>query len=172
MENSANWQGPLGAFASLGAIAAVWAMIGLAVNGWHLNNQPPPVTRSGELAAPLDGNRCLMPVWASAASGGGGRFTAQLDSGDNDELSLTRADAATAGIDVGSLWFAFPYRSASGIGFEAHTSLREFRIGGAVLRGVSASVLSENRSGVSLVGLPLLKRLNFSLRGDSCVVSW
>src|ERR1700726_941292 len=105
MNSSAERQA-LGALASLGAIAAVWAMIGAAVNGWHVNH-PVPATRSRELVAELDGNRCLMPVWASASSGLGGRFTTLLDSGDNAELSLTRSDAATAGIDVGALWFVF-----------------------------------------------------------------
>ncbi|HMD30216.1 MAG TPA: retroviral-like aspartic protease family protein [Steroidobacteraceae bacterium] len=173
MENSANWQGPLGALASLGAIAAVWAMIGFGVNGWHWNNDPPAATPSGELARPLYGNQCLMPVWASSGPGLGGRFTAQLDSGDNDQLSLTRADAARAGLDVGALWFVFPYQSVSGTGWMAHATLRELRIGGAVLRNVSASVISETTgNGMSLVGLPLLKQLNFAVRGDSCVVSW
>jgi hypothetical protein len=173
MENSANWQGPLGALASLGAIAAVWAMIGAAVNSGPVNHRV-PTAATRELARPLDANRCLMPVWASAASGGpGGRFTALLDSGDNEQLSLTRADAATAGIDVGALWFVFPYRSVSGAGWMAHTTLRELRIGGAVLRNLSASVIAETTgNGTSLVGLPLLGQLNFAVRGNACVVSW
>jgi clan AA aspartic protease (TIGR02281 family) len=126
-----------------------------------------------ELVTPLKGDQCRVDVWASAAFGAGGRFPALLDSGDNDELSLTRADAARAGVDVGSLWFIFPYHSVSGMGFEAHTRLGQLQIGGAVLRDVSASVISETSgNGMSLVGLPLLKRLNFTLRGDSCVVSW
>lgn len=173
MKNYSAGRQAFGGLASLAAIAAIWTMIGAGVNGWHWNNNAPAATRSGELVTPLDGNQCRMPVWVSAASGGGGHITVLLDSGDNDELSLTRADAATAGIDVGSLWFIFPYHSSSGMGWMAHAKLRELRIGGAELRNVSASVISETTgNGVSLVGLPLLTRLNFSLRGDSCVVSW
>jgi clan AA aspartic protease (TIGR02281 family) len=160
-------------FAALLAIAGLWGLVGLYVNSEQHGNDPRPATRVRELVTRLDGDRCIVTVWASAAFRAGGRFTALLDSGDNDELSLTRADAATAGVDVGSLWFIFPYHSVSGRGFMAHTTLRQLQIGGAVLRDVRASVISETAgNGMSLVGLPLLKRLNFSVRGDSCVVSW
>jgi clan AA aspartic protease (TIGR02281 family) len=172
MENSANWQGPLGAFACLGAIACIWSVIGFGVTGWHWNNDPPAQSRSGELATPLSGNRCLVDVWGSASSGQGGRFTALFDSGATYDLWLTRSDAATVGLDVGSLWFVFPYRSLSGMGWVARTSIAQLRIGGAVLRDVPVSVIYENSSGVSLVGLPILSRLSFTLRGGSCVVSW
>jgi clan AA aspartic protease (TIGR02281 family) len=171
MENSRRVFGP---FAVLLAIAGLWGLVGLAVNGWHFHDDAPPAaSRSGELATPLDGDQCRVDVWASAVSGAGARFTAVLDSGSGSALSLTRADAATAGVDVGSLWFIIPYHSVSGLGWQARTSLRQFRIGGAVLRDVPAYVISETGGmDVSLVGLPLLKLLNFSLRGDSCVVSW
>jgi hypothetical protein len=168
---------PARPFAVLLAIAGLWGLVGLYVNGGDLYSDPPragvSLRPSGELATPLSGNRCLVDVWASAAAGAGGRFSALLDSGDNDELSLTRADAATGGLDVGSLWFIWPYHSVSGTGFEAHTTLRRLHIGGAVLRDVPVSVISETGgNGTSLIGLPLLQRLNFRLRGDSCVVSW
>ena len=159
--------------AALLAMAGLWSLVGLYVSGDN-HHRPPALPRGvGELVTRLSGDQCLVDVWASAASGAGGRFRALLDSGDSASLSLTKSDAATAGVDVGSLWFVIPYRSVSGMGLQARTTLRQLRIGGAVLRDLPAYVVSETDGmNTSLVGLPLLKQLNFSLRGDSCVVSW
>jgi len=154
-------------------LACIWG--GIEVDRWFFeNNDPPAAMRSGELVARLENNQCVANVWASAGSGKGGHFDTVLDSGNSTGgVTLTRADAETAGLDVGSLWFVFPYRSVSGLGWEAHTSLRQVRIGGAVLRNVPVDVISET-GGVneSLIGFALLKRLHFRMRGDSCVLSW
>ena len=175
-ETGVNWfdwlcAGVVG-LALLGAAVHVWG--GVQPDNPPPNEPPPVATRSGELVTRVENDQCAVSAWGSARAGTGGRFTVVLDSGNaNSALLLTRADAETAGLDVGALRFTVPYRSVSGGGREARTSLHEFRVGGAVLRDVPAAVISESRgTNRSLVGLVLLKRLNFTVRRDACVLSW
>jgi clan AA aspartic protease (TIGR02281 family) len=119
-----------------------------------------------------DSGHCSATAWAAAA-GSGGEFSVELDSGAGAGLWLTRDDAARIGIDVGSLNFNQGYRGISGPGLAAEVAVAQFRLGGVTLSDVRAIVVSESGgTNTSLVGLPILQRLNFRVVGNSCVLSW
>jgi clan AA aspartic protease (TIGR02281 family) len=180
-----------------GSIAAVLVAGGLAVVAlvrvadWGMSGAPPDpprdVARSrpapdppsdaaryhGQQTADIDGGgHCSATAWAATA-GGDGSFRVELDSGAGAALWLTREDAARIGIDVGSLNFEEGYRGISGPGHGALVTLAQFRLGGVTLTDVRGIVISETGgTDRSLVGLPILRHLNFHVVDNSCVLSW
>jgi clan AA aspartic protease (TIGR02281 family) len=134
---------------------------------------PPSLGDHGEIKATIDdGNHCTSTAWA-AASGSGSEFPVMLDSGAGASLWLSRGDAARIGIDVGSLKFDERYQGISGAGWSASVTVPHFRLGGLTLDNVPAYVISET-DGInqSLVGLPILQRLNYRVVDGQCVLSW
>jgi clan AA aspartic protease (TIGR02281 family) len=127
----------------------------------------------GEIKAEIDGSgHCWSTAWAAAGSDGGD-FSVMLDSGAGAPLWLTRKDAARVGINVGSLNFNHSYRGMSGAGWAAYVRLAQFRLGGLVLSDLPAYVVSETDGvNTALVGLPILRQLNYRVVDGSCVLSW
>jgi clan AA aspartic protease (TIGR02281 family) len=134
---------------------------------------PPSLSDHGEIKAKIDGdNHCSSTAWAAAAESGS-EFPVMLDSGAGASLWLSRGDAARIGIDVGSLKFDERYQGISGAGWSASVTVPHFRLGGLTLDNVPAYVISET-DGInqSLVGLPILQRLNYRVVDGQCVLSW
>ena len=128
----------------------------------------------GQIKAEIDGSdHCSTAAWAAASGNDGGGFKAELDSGAGAALWLTRDDARRIGVDVGSLRFNESYHGISGPGWAAEVTLAQFRLGGLTLSDVRALVVSESDGvNASLVGLPILQRLNYRVVGNACVLSW
>jgi clan AA aspartic protease (TIGR02281 family) len=146
------------------------------VQSRHAPDPPPSDTMRyyhGQQTSEIDGDdHCSATAWAET-SGGDGSFRVELDSGAGAALWLTRDDAARIGIDVGSLNFDEDYRGISGPGQGAVVTLAQFRLGGVTLHDVRAIVISEtDGTDRSLVGLPILRHLNFHVVDNSCVLSW
>jgi clan AA aspartic protease (TIGR02281 family) len=134
---------------------------------------PGQLNGHGEIKATIDdSNHCSLTAWA-AASESGNEFLVMLDSGAGASLWLSRGDAARIGIDVGSLKFDKRYQGVNGAAWSAYVTVARFRLGGLTLDNVPAYVISET-DGVnqSLVGLPILQRLNYRVMDGQCVLSW
>jgi aspartyl protease family protein len=70
------------------------------------------------------------------------------------------------GFDVENLSYSEPMQTANGLAFGAPVRLSEFKIGTIVLTDISASVC-QNLSGISLLGMNVLKRLKgFTIEGN------
>ena len=132
-----------------------------------------PVNSGNQETAEIDDSgHCHVTAWG-AVSGRGGNFSAELDSGAGASLWLTREDAARIGFKAASLHFNRSYRGVSGPGWSAYVEVPQLRLGGVTFSDVPAFVVSENDgTNTSLVGLPILKRLNYRVVGNACVLSW
>ena len=144
------------------------------IRGLQTSSSSPVYGAHGQIKAAIDGSsHCSSTAWAAASRDDGGEFTAELDSGAGAALWLTRDDARRIGVDVRSLQFNESYRGISGRGWAAEVTIAQFRLGGLALSDVPALVVSESDGvNASLVGLPILQRLNYRVVGNACVLSW
>ena len=86
-------------------------------------------------------------------------------------VTLTQADARTAGIDPGELVFNHRASTANGPARMAPVTLREVRIGQLSIYDVPAAVL-ENLN-ISLLGMSFLTRLeSYEMRDGKLTISW
>jgi aspartyl protease family protein len=72
---------------------------------------------------------------------------------------LKPSDARLAGIDVGSLKYSVPVRTANGTAFAAAVRLRRVAVGPIVLNGIDALVSAPGALDQSLLGMSFLRRL-------------
>jgi clan AA aspartic protease (TIGR02281 family) len=96
-----------------------------------------------------------------------------LDSGASGTLIFGSNHAALLGLDPRRLSYDGTYNSANGSGREASVRIRELRLfdNAFVLRDVPA-VITEARQDDGLVGIEILRRVNFHLTGGNCEMSW
>jgi len=86
-------------------------------------------------------------------------------------VTLTQADARTAGIDPGELVFNHRASTANGSARMAPVTLREVRIGQLSIYDVPAAVLEHLN--ISLLGMSFLTRLeSYEMRDGKLTISW
>jgi len=87
-------------------------------------------------------------------------------------VTLTLADAAAVGVDVGTLKFAMPIRTANGVIQAAPITIDRLSIGTIERRGLKALVAQSNSLDQSLLGMSFLDTLNgYGIAGDRLVLS-
>ena len=87
-------------------------------------------------------------------------------------VTLTKADAARAGIDTEWLDFDLRMQTANGIVRAARVELQEVRIGEMELRDVAAMV-NDSPMGISLLGMSFLERLDgYEVRDETLILRW
>jgi clan AA aspartic protease (TIGR02281 family) len=94
-----------------------------------------------------------------------------LDSGAAGHLTFGRNHAAQLGFDPAKLTYDRRYGSANGVGHYASVRVREFRLDSFVLRDVPADITAAPQD-EPLLGIDVLRRLNFRLKDGSCEISW
>jgi clan AA aspartic protease (TIGR02281 family) len=111
--------------------------------------------------------RCQTDLWI-----GGTRFRgAVADSGATGYLTIGRNQAIQAGIETGRR-FAWTYQSANGRGRYNEIRVRRVRIGDAVeLSDVPVDVTAADQA-QALIGIEILRELNFRVRAGGCELSW
>ncbi|MDX2288849.1 MAG: TIGR02281 family clan AA aspartic protease [Hyphomicrobiaceae bacterium] len=96
----------------------------------------------------------------------GARLVMLVDTGASTVV-LKPADAERAGINVGSLSFTVPVRTANGTGYAAPVRLRQISIGGITVEDVEALVARPGSLSESLLGMSFLRRLrSYEFSGD------
>jgi clan AA aspartic protease (TIGR02281 family) len=93
-----------------------------------------------------------------------------FDSGAAGHLTFGKNHARDLGFDPGKLSYSHTYGSANGVGHEAKVTIQELKIGNWTLRDVPAVITAANQDQV-LVGLEILRPLNFRLTKTACYVS-
>lgn len=87
-------------------------------------------------------------------------------------VALSEADARRAGLDIASLSYTVPVRTANGTAMAAHVVLGEVAVGGIVLRDVKAMVAPAGTLDFSLLGMSFIGKVDrFELRGDQLILS-
>ncbi len=88
-------------------------------------------------------------------------------------IALNQQDAASAGIHLHDRDFTLRNRTANGIARAAPVEIRTLEVGPITVRGVSAHVMEGPMSGIALLGMSFLRRLDsFELRGDTLTLRW
>ena len=101
----------------------------------------------------------------------GTRIGFLIDTGATD-IVLDPLDAKKLGIDMDSLTFDRPFRSANGIGYGANTMVESLAVGPIQFFNVEVSV-NKSRMGASLLGMAFLKRLkSYSVSGGKLILRW
>lgn len=149
-----------GSFNKLAQQAAIWGLIFVgAVAGyglWHdvSRNLAPrqAMVGAGQLEVPrqFDGH-FYVTAQANDAT-----VDFVIDTGATD-MVLTRADAARAGIDLGSLVYSSTASTANGVVRTARTRLDTFSLGGFTDKAVPVLV-NEGEMDTSLLGMSYLRR--------------
>lgn len=92
-----------------------------------------------------------------------------VDTGASD-VALSAEDAQRIGIDLSTLRYTVPYRTANGTIFAARVKLKEVKVGEIALRDVTASISREGLD-TSLLGMSFLGRLAaVEVRGERLVL--
>jgi aspartyl protease family protein len=86
-------------------------------------------------------------------------------------ITLTREDAARAGIDLDSLSYTARVTTANGVSMAAPVRLDEVSVGGIGFTNLRALVAAPGRLNESLLGINFLSRLtSYEVRGDSLIL--
>jgi aspartyl protease family protein len=152
----------------VGVIAgvAIAGHLGINAHGQNYGAAMNGAGRSLVLAAGAQG-RCQTDLWIGGAPFRG----AVADSGATGYVTIGRNQAMRAGIDT---WrrFAGTYQSANGRGRYYEIRVRRVRIGGAVeLTDVPVVVTAADQA-QALIGIEILRELNFRVRAGGCELSW
>jgi len=87
-------------------------------------------------------------------------------------VTLTPADAAAVGVDVGGLDFTMPIRTANGVIQTAPITIDRLAVGTIERRGVEALVAPQGSLHQSLLGMSFLDTLNgYAIAGDRLVLT-
>jgi len=87
-------------------------------------------------------------------------------------VALTREDARRIGLDVDSLQYRVPVRTANGMTYQAPVVLEELKIGLLSVRNVRGGV-NRGRMSKSLLGMTFLRRLRgYEVVGDRLLLRW
>ncbi len=88
-------------------------------------------------------------------------------------IALSREDAARAGIHLQQRDFTLESHTANGIARAAPVEIRTLEVGPITVRGVQAHVVDGPMSGMALLGMDFLRRLeSFEMRGDRLTLRW
>ena len=88
-------------------------------------------------------------------------------------IALNQQDAASAGIHLQDRDFTLRSHTANGIARAAPVEIRTLEVGPITVRGVSAHVMEGSMTGIALLGMSFLRRLDsFELRGDTLTLRW
>jgi clan AA aspartic protease (TIGR02281 family) len=150
-----------------GAITGTVLLIAPPGRGFNL--PPPQITEAGNaLILPASQGWCSTDLWIGDTRLRG----AIADSGATGWITIGRNQARQAGIDVARLRFSGTYESANGRGHFAQTLVRWVRIGTAFqVIDVKVAVTDVDQT-EALIGIELLRDLNFRVRADHCELSW
>lgn len=86
-------------------------------------------------------------------------------------ITLTREDAAAAGIDLARLSYTARVATANGVAMAAPVRLDEVSVGGITFTNMRALVAAPGRLPGSLLGINFLSRLtSYEVRGDSLIL--
>jgi clan AA aspartic protease (TIGR02281 family) len=150
--------------------AAVVSALLLTQPGRGFEVPPPEISGSGNaliLPAASHG-RCSTDVWIGKT-----RFRGAIaDTGADGFLTIGKNQAQQAGIDVDRLKFGGTYESAHGRGHYAETRVRRVRIGSSFQIFDMPVVVTDVDQPQALIGIELLRELNFRVRADHCELSW
>jgi clan AA aspartic protease (TIGR02281 family) len=106
---------------------------------------------------------CVTDLWI-----GNRPLEAITDSGADGSIIIGRNQATKAGIDTGQLHFTWPFQSPGGSGHYAHIHVQRLRIGDNIeLDDVPVDV-NENDQQQALIGVEVLRQLNFRIRPHGC----
>ena len=153
------------------ATAAGVAVAGVLIarisgSGFAIPAGPLPEIRGAghTLVVPVGHGQCQLDLLIGTA-----RFRGALaDSGANGYLTLGRNHARQAGIDLAQVRFNQTYESANGRGRGGETRVPWVRIGNFFeLRDVPVAVTEIDQPQV-LIGIQILRALNFRVQGDRC----
>jgi clan AA aspartic protease (TIGR02281 family) len=136
-------------------------------------DEPPPVIVSGGSHRALLRGDEFGQCHVDARVNGALVRRMLLDSGAGGHLIFGSNHAAQLGFEAARLSYDQSYSSANGYGREASVRIRELRLfkNGFILRDVPA-VITQARQNEPLVGIEVLRRLNFRLTGGMCELSW
>jgi clan AA aspartic protease (TIGR02281 family) len=150
-----------------GAITSTVLLIAPPGRGFNL--PAPQITEAGNaLILPASQGWCSTDLWIGDTRLRG----AIADSGATGWITIGRNQARQAGIDVARLRFSGTYESANGRGHFAQTLVRWVRIGTAFqVIDVKVAVTDVDQT-EALIGIELLRDLNFRVRADHCELSW
>jgi aspartyl protease family protein len=96
----------------------------------------------------------------------GTQLTMLVDTGATTVV-LKPADAERAGIDVRTLSYSVPVKTANGTAYAAPVRLKAISVGGIDVRGVEALVAKPGTLNESLLGMSFLSRLrSYEFSGD------
>ena len=135
----------------------------------------PGLPIEGKLAGEPDGtvviNRGIDGNFAVRAEVDSRRMLLMVDTGASF-VTLTSRDAATIGVDMGSLHFDTPIRTANGIIQAAPITIAHLAVGSVERNNVSALVAPVHSLDQSLLGLSFLDTLGgYAISGDRLVLT-
>lgn len=88
-------------------------------------------------------------------------------------IALSREDAESAGIHLQDRDFTLKSQTANGIARAAPVEIRTLQVGPLVVRGIRAHVIDGPMTGMALLGMDFLRRLDsFEVRGDRLTLRW
>ena len=135
----------------------------------------PGVPVSGRLAGEADGTvvivRSIDGHFAVRANVENVPMTLMVDTGAS-YLTLTPEDAADIGVDIATLRFTMPIRTANGVIQAAPIKIDKITVGSIERRDVAALVAPPNSLDQSLLGMSFLNTLNgYAIAGDRLVLT-
>ncbi len=88
-------------------------------------------------------------------------------------IALNRQDAASAGIHLQERDFTLKSHTANGVARAAPVEIRALEVGPLTVRGIPAHVMEGPMTGMALLGMSFLRRLDsFEVRGDTLTLRW
>ncbi len=88
-------------------------------------------------------------------------------------IALNRQDAESAGLHLQDRDFTLKSHTANGVARAAPVEIRTLEVGPITVRGVPAHVMDGPMTGMALLGMSFLRRLDsFELRGDTLTLRW
>jgi len=166
----------------LGRLPLLIALLGIAALGVEALRTNPPALLESLLASVKPNEDANLLEHSAPASvrirrGGDGSFVANsevngeampllIDSG-SATVVLRQSDAEKAGIDIKSLAFDTPLKTANGTSYLAPTRLKSVRIGPIDIDDVEALVAKPGTLNENLLGMSFLRRLtSYEVAGD------
>ncbi|MCB1436306.1 MAG: TIGR02281 family clan AA aspartic protease [Rhodobiaceae bacterium] len=138
-------------------------------------------SKADRQASPASANTRHDRIVAISANGSGQFSVSTLVNGLHVEMLadtgatlvvLTEDDARRAGVEMASLTYDTPVKTANGTSMTARVLLGEVAVGGIVQRKVEALVAPNEALGISLLGMSFIGKLaRFELRGDQLVLT-
>lgn len=139
-------------------------LAGGLVPGWTISRVDNDGTREAILTKGLGGH------FQAQVEVDGQTLNMMIDTGAST-VALSYQDAERIGIDVGSLQFMQPVRTANGVAMAAPVTLPEISVGGITRSNVRAGVLERGKLAESLLGMSYLGSLSsVQMTGDQIIL--